>query len=450
MVDKATLRIFFTISGRERLYLRQADVVTAYLNADMDEEVYIKLPKICGDDSNQVRPLLKALYGHPKAGQLWNNKFVTFMNEEGFIQSVRDKCFFYKLQRLVLVVLYVDDLLVAARHMSDLNKFWSKLERKFKIRSMGEPKFFLGMEVSYLQEQGLVSLSQRSYISDMSIRFNLPEQERPVTPIKADYYEKLNNSVNDNVLVDVPYKELVGSLIYVMVCTRPDVAFCVSCLTSYFSAPKQVHWDTAMRCLGYLKATENLGLILGKGGEPSMTCYSDSDWASNPITRRSIGGHVLYFGTSIIVWNSKTQKGILALSSTESEYIEMAMAIRQVLYLQPIFIELRFERIHETTVIFGDNRPAIFSMGNESSKSRTKHMDVRLKFCGEVLKQGLLKIKYVPTAANIADIFTKPLPSPRFRLLRDELVSDVRVFINNGASAMSKLLVTLKRFDTSV
>ena len=235
-----------------------------------------------------------------------------------------------------------------------------------------------------------------------------------------------------------------------MVCTRPDVAFCVSCLTSYFSAPKQVHWDTAMRCLGYLKATENLGLILGKGGEPSMTCYSDSDWASNPITRRSIGGHVLYFGTSMIVWNSKTQKGILALSSTESEYIEMAMAIRQVLYLQPIFIELRFERIHETTVIFGDNRPAIFSMGNESSKSRTKHMDVRLKFCGEVLKQGLLKIKYVPTAANIADIFTKPLPSPRFRLLRDELVSDVRVFINNGASAMSKLLVTLKRFDTSV
>ena len=127
------------------------------------------------------------------------------------------------------------------------------------------------MEVSYLQEQGLVSLSQRSYISDMSIRFNLPEQERPVTPIKADYYsyEKLHNSVNDNVLVDVPYKELVGSLIYVMVCTRPDVAFCVSCLTSYFSAPKQVHWDTAMRCLGYLKATENLGLILGKGGEPS-------------------------------------------------------------------------------------------------------------------------------------------------------------------------------------
>ena len=94
VVDKATLRIFFTISGREKLYIRQADVVTAYLNAAMDEEVFIKLLKICSDDSSQVRQLLKALYGHPKAGQLWNNKIVGFMKNEGFIQSVQDKCFF--------------------------------------------------------------------------------------------------------------------------------------------------------------------------------------------------------------------------------------------------------------------------------------------------------------------------------------------------------------------
>ena len=126
--------------------------MTAYLNAAMamDEEVFIKLPKICRDNSTQVRQLFKALYGHPKAGQLWNNKFVGFMKDEGFVQSVRDKCFFYQLDKLVLVVLYVDDPLVAAKHMSDFNKFWSKLQRMFKIRSMGEPKFFLGMEVNYL------------------------------------------------------------------------------------------------------------------------------------------------------------------------------------------------------------------------------------------------------------------------------------------------------------
>ena len=142
-------------------------------------------------------------------------------------------------------------------------------------------------------------------------------------------------------LTDSPYKELVGSLIYGMVCTRPDIAFCVSCLTTYFSSPKQIHWETALRCLGYLAATGTYGLILGTGGDPSITCYSDSDWVSNPLTRRGIGGHLVYFGRSAITWSSKTQKGILALSTTESEYV-MALSIQQVLFIQPIFQELHF------------------------------------------------------------------------------------------------------------
>ena len=99
MIDKALLRIFFTIAGREHLFMRQADVITAYLNAKMDNEVYIKLPIICGDDNNYVRRLLKALYGHPKARQLWNMKFVAFMIAQNFKQSAREKCFFYQLDK---------------------------------------------------------------------------------------------------------------------------------------------------------------------------------------------------------------------------------------------------------------------------------------------------------------------------------------------------------------
>ena len=189
------------------------------------------------------------------------------------------------------------------------------------------------------------------------------------------------------------------------------MAFAVSCLTSHFSNPKQVHWETAVRCLGFLVSTNSFGLILGQGGEACLTGFSDSDWASNPVTRRSIGGHSIFFGDSLVLWSSKTQKGILALSSTESEYIEMALAVRQVLYLQPIFKEIGYNDITQSTIVFGDNKPAIASIGNDSSKSRTKHIDVRLKFCGEVVRGELLKIQYAPTAQNIADLFTKPLPA---------------------------------------
>ena len=233
------------------------------------------------------------------------------------------------------------------------------------------------------------------------------------------------------VLTDVPYKELMGSLIFCMVCTRPDIAFAVSCLTSYFSAPRQLHWDAAIRCLGYSMATKHHGIMLGEVGSGDLVAYSDSDWASDPVTRRSVGGHVIFFGKSILSWSSKTQKGILALSTTEAEFIQMAVSIRHILFLQPIFRELGVHNIGGLSVVLGDNKPAISSVGNESVKSRTKHLDVHLKFCGEVVKEGLVKIKYVSTVNNIADIFTKPLPSPRFRLLRDALVSDIQRVLNN-------------------
>ena len=230
--------------------------------------------------------------------------------------------------------------------------------------------------MNYVREHGIISLSQQNYISSMAERFQLPHYERATTPIKTDYYSQLELQLNEPVLDDVPYKELVGSLIFCMVCTRPDVAFTVSCLTSYFSSPRRIHWETAIRCLGYLFATKDLGLILGAGGSDKLVCFSDSDWASNPVTRRSIGGHVLFFGDSILSWTSKTQKGIIALSTTESEFIQMALAIRCVLYIQPTFLDIGFQNIHQVSVVFGDNKPAICSIGNESAKSRTKHLDV--------------------------------------------------------------------------
>ena len=127
-----------------------------------------------------------------------------------------------------------------------------------------------------------------------------------------------------------------------------------------------------------------------------------------------------FFGTSILYWSSKTQRGIIALSSTESEFIQLALSVRQVLYSQPIFTDINFNDIEKVSVVYGDNLPPMNLIGNDSAKSRTNHIDIRLKFCGEVITAKKLKIKYVRTADNLADIFTKPLPAPRFRELQDK------------------------------
>ena len=440
VVDKSTLRLFFTLVAEKKLHIRQGDVVTAYLNAPMTDEVYIKLPIICGDPTHSVRRLLKAIYGHPKAGQLWNDKFVSFMISMGFLQCSRDPCFFYNLSTNFLLVLYVDDLLAAAGTEKELKKFWISLSNAFKLRDMGQPKFFLGMEIHYIRNSGVITISQHDYITKLAAKFGIDDSSKPTTPIRTDYYKSLESSTNEPVILDFPYKELVGALIFVMVCTRPDISFAVNCLTQYFSSPKALHWETAIRCLSYLLSTSTLGIVFGLNHEPSLTAFSDSDWAGNPITRRSVGGHCIYFGKSLIMWSSKTQRGLLALSTTESEYIEMALTIRQLLYIQPTITEVGFPAITSSTILWGDNQPAISSVGNKSSKSRTKHIDVRLKFCGEVVKKGILQIKYISSSENIADIFTKPLPTARFRELRTQLVSDVSPIIELGDATTAKLL----------
>ena len=221
--------------GRKRLFLRQADVITAYLNANMPDEVYIKLPKICGDAVDLVCRLWKALYGHPKAGNLWNTDFVEFMLQEGFKQCTRDKCLFYHPTVFFLLVLYVDDLMAACESKSFLKKFWRKLCARFKIRDLGTPTNFLGIEVNYMLEKRCVALSQQSYILSLANKFQIPPELRPTTPIRSYYYTQLNDAVSQPVITELPYRELVGALIFIMVCTRPDIAFAVSCLTQYFS-----------------------------------------------------------------------------------------------------------------------------------------------------------------------------------------------------------------------
>ena len=182
---------------------------------------------------------------------------------------------------------------------------------------MGTPSNFLGMEVSHDPANSCSSLSQNKYIKELASKFHLPVELHPTTPIRADvnFYLLLETAIHTQVITEMPYKELVGALIFVMVCTRPDIAFLVACLTQYFSAPRALHWEQTLRCLGYLMsiATANYGIRLGAADPDELTTFSDSDWAGNPVTCtcRSIGSYVVFWGGSILCWSSKTQCGII-------------------------------------------------------------------------------------------------------------------------------------------
>ena len=168
------------------------------------------------------------------------------------------------------MVLYVDDLLGVCNKNSVLKEFWKQLASTFKIRDLGKPTNFLGIEIKYLPREKCVALSQQRYILELAKKFSIPAELRPVTPIRSDYYVQLFTAIDQPVITELPYRELVGALIFVMVCTRPDITFAESCLTQYFSAPRALRWEQALRCLGYLMGKSEYGILLGAGGPEEL------------------------------------------------------------------------------------------------------------------------------------------------------------------------------------
>ena len=160
--------------------------------------------------------------------------------------------------------------------------------------------------------------------------------------------------------------------------TRPDISFTVSLLTQAFAALTILHLSTAYRCLAYLVGTANYGLTLGGPVSGDLLAFSDSDWANCPSTRKSMGRFVVFFGISPVSWSSKHHISIVALSTTEAEYIQLALTVRKLLWMHPIFIELGLSEIEQSTVLLGKNTPALSSCKLDTTKSRTKHMDVKV------------------------------------------------------------------------
>ena len=453
VVDKTSVRIFLTTCAMMHKHLLHLDVVSAYLHATLPGPArYITL---WGDEENMVRQLFKALNGIDNAAKLWNKHYDSFMLREGFLRSCRDNCIYIHPETNVQSSLYVDDVLAAAdpdkKH--ELTKFVRKVQKQFVIRILGEPTKFLGMEITYLREQGICCITQQSYVEKLVATF-LSEHDStvlsvPTTPVEINVYDKLRLAHEEPDFTG-PYRSIVGGLLFLFVCTRMDIGFAMSLLTQQLAKPKPTHFLLAKRVLAYVNGTKTYGLVLG--GEPiaELNAFSDASFANDQTDRKSMGGYILFLGNSPISWSAKKHRGVVAVSSCESEIVQVSESFKEILWCQPLIIDLGFPAIESQTVLHGDNQPASHVLlNNPTHSARTKHMDVKVKFCGEVLaKKDKILLKYVPSKLNFADIFTKPLGTVRFRDLRSILIQDLSG-ISSNAKFIQRTFTVLKDFIKS-
>jgi hypothetical protein len=409
----STLRALLATVAERDLHLHQLDVKTAFLNGDLEEVIYMRQP--AGYEQGGPRTvcrLRKALYGLRQAPRAWHAKLKSTLEKMGFEASVADASLFVRNQggHVVYLLVYVDDILIASQDLATVTTVKVELGSEFDVRDLGESKFFLGMEITRSREDGTVKLSQARAIKDLVSKFELGAAKTKSTPISVTTRLCKGDS-NEVDKTRVPYVQLVGSLLYLASCTRPDISQAVGALSRYMAHPTEHHWSTAKGVLRYLAGTSDLGIVF-KRGEGTLVGYCDADYAGDVDTRRSTTGYVFLFGGGAVSWSSKLQPTV-ALSTAEAEYMAAASAVREALWLRKLLGDLGYDCTQPVPILC-DNQAALKLLVNPIVSARSKHIDVLHHFARERVALREVCFDYCRTESMIADCLTKAVPEHKF------------------------------------
>lgn len=408
-----TLRTLLAIVASEDLELHQLDVKTAFLNGELEEEIFMQQPPGYEDGRPGVAcHLKKTLYGLRQAPRAWHTKLKQELEKLGFRPSEADPgLYVLQLQgQNIYVLVYVDDILVAARGTQLITMVKQKLMSLFDVRDLGEAKWFLGMELIRDRNQGTLVITQRQMAKELVAKYGLSEAKTKSIPISTSI--KLTRGEEDEALdtSEFKYSELVGSLLYLSVCTRPDIAQSVGALAKYMSKPTQQHWQVAKGVLKYVAGTIDHGISFGHNQE-ELIGYCDADYAGDLDTRRSTTGYVYILYGGAISWSSRLQPTV-AVSTTEAEYMASAYAVKEALWLRKLFST--FGGITDTVLIYGDNQGALKLLKHPIASNRSKHIDVIYHFARERVARKEVAFQYCDTNHMIADCLTKPVNEAKF------------------------------------
>ena len=423
VVKHSSIRVLLAMVAKFNLELEQLDVKTAFLHGELDEQIYMHQPEgfeIHGKEDH-VCLLKKSLYGLKQSPRQWYKRFDTFMVGNGYCRSAYDNCVYHKKHSngsYVYLLLYVDDMLIAAKDMSEINRLKTQLSGEFEMKDLGAAKKILGMEIQRDRKAGKLSLSQKGYLEKVMERFGMQSSKPVNTPLAAHF--KLSAALSPQTeeevehMSRVPYASAVGSIMYAMVCTRPDISHAVSVVSRYMDNPGKAHWQAVKWILRYLRGTTDVGIIYDRSNNTSGSVigYVDSDFAGDLDRRRSLTGYVFTFASGAISWKAALQSKAV-LSTTEAEYMAATEAVKEAIWLTGLVEDLGLER--KLVTVFCDSQSAIDLTHNPKYHEKTKHIDVRAHFIRDVIAEGAIAIIKIATAENPADMMTKTIPTVKFK-----------------------------------
>jgi Reverse transcriptase (RNA-dependent DNA polymerase) len=415
------------------LKTRCIDFSNAFVQAKLDDPIYIHLPRgfHSTDGTNTCLCLEKSLYGIAQAPRLWFDHLKAKLEDNGFTQSTLDPCLFYSKE--IILVCYVGDIIMAARDKSKLDTLVSNLAETSDLTDEGELESFLRIKVDRSADRKVFTLTQPMLTEWIIETMGMTESNSRTTPAQK---EPLGKDANGpDMTEDWNYVSIVGMLMFLANNSRPDIAFAVNQCARFTHAPKQSHAVAVKAIVRYLIGTRGRGLILQPSNDLAVDCFVDADFAGlfgseddqDPCCTKSRSGYVINVGGCPLTWASKLQTEI-ALSTCEAEYVALAAALREVIYLREIVAEMGSHfGMHDTltvrthSTVFEDNNGALTLASTPKLTPRSRHYATKYHFCRSHVASGTIQLKKINTKDQLAAIFTKGTTAEIFQRLRLKL-----------------------------
>ena len=452
-----TVRVQLALAAHHDWEVEQMDVKTAFLHPVLEEEVFMAIREGYSEYSGMPCPqgpypvlrLLKALYGLKQAPHAWYEDVNGFFLNAGMTRSSEDHSLYFSND--IIILLYVDDLLLFAKDMRSIEKMKTQLSTAYHMTDLGPIRKFLGLQVVRDRTLHHIDLHQLPYIQTFLSRFQMGECKGISTPIEPNgYLPPCGNDMDINNRSE--YQSKIGSIMYAMLGTRPDLAYTISNLSKHNDRPTRCHHIGLQRVFRYLQETQHTRIRYQRLDDehtvfPKSFGYTDSDWAGDQHDRKSTSGYVLLLCGGAISWKSR-KPDVVATSSTEAEYVALSEAAKESIWLRRLLTELESRVITSTSpditaqdfdiiypsskssdtnaktttsdilepststtpqVIYADNQGAIKLSENPQFHARTKHIDIRYHYIRTAQERNEVSVVYIPTADMTANLLTKAL-----------------------------------------
>ena len=416
------MRLLSAIACEYELDLCHFDVDQAFVPSDLEGDVFLRLPKECGDLSGKVIRLNKSLYGVRQASRTWHAHLTTCLKRLGFKQCITDVCVFRLIEDglvAITAVVQADDIF-AVEQNERCGSLCVDLNRTIPVKNLGDLKWYGGCRYSRDRKRDTLTISQQSFAEELVKKFRVTSVKS--VPLKVGV--KLEEFDEDKETESWPFRELVGGLMWLAVSTRPDIFNAVRSAPRYYSAPRAIHWKSALGILAYINGTCGFGIAYQRGTTVgfSLEVFADADYASKPTDRRSVSGGAIMCASACVCWFSRMQKCV-TLSTSEAEYVALGDAVKELLFLRQVWRFMIPGEGMPCFPVFEVNQGALQLSKNPVSNPNSKHIDVRHHFLRELVRQGDIIVNHVPSEYQHADILTKVLAFDLFAIHRRFLMN---------------------------